>query len=504
VGAKNEEKYDRPACRLSAPSKSGFSGVRSMNNLDVRPANSYTGAIVLIAMGTFLFNEDFCSMSVALATITRDLRVSPELVPWIISTSSLAFAGFLVLGGRASDNFGRRRFCIIGLVLFGTGLLLFASAVNVWMLLAARALEGLGSAFFIPATFSLMNVLLPEGPVRHRAFAIYNAGGAAALLLGFGGSGMITTLLGWRFVFLANFPLVVIAILLAWRVIPQQEKTNSAPGIDVGGAVLITAAAILALTALSAMGKYGWRSLQGLGLFGGAVLVASVFLLLESRLKNPLVPPSTYRYENFLGVTLATGCNMAMTACSLVLLNLFMQHVLNFTAEMSGFGMLPFAVGTIAASHFIQRGMSKYPMRLTIMLGFAVFSIGHLLLATASAGRGYGLNLVPGVCLAGLGTPCALVLLMALGTANIPRQVQGVASGMMMTIQQVGVALGLSVGITVVNSSIKAGNTVIGAFHHGFLAAATISFIGLLCTLFFTRGLKKTTATSEVASEILL
>ena len=443
-------------------------------------------------------------MSVALATIARDLQIGPAFLPWIISSSPLAFAGFLVLGGRASDNFGRRRFCIIGLALFGTGLLLFATAVNVWVLLMARAIEGLGSAFFIPACFSLMNVMLPDGPVRHRAFSIYNAGSAAALLLGFGGSGIITTLLGWRVVFLANFPLVLIALVLAWRVIPRDEKPSTAQGVDVGGAVLITVAAMLALTALSAMGKYGWVSLQGLGLFGGAVLMAGAFLLLESRLKNPLVPPSTYRYVNFLGATLATACNMAMTACSLVLLNLFMQHVLHFTAAMSGLGMLPFACGTIVASHFIHRGMSKYPMRLTIILGFSVFSIGHLLLATASSSRGYGLNLVPGECLAGLGTAIALTLLMALGTANISRQVQGVASGVMMTIQQVGVALGLSIGITVVSSGIRAGDMVIAAFHHGFLAAAAISFIGLLSTLFCTRTLTKTVITSETVPEIIL
>jgi MFS family permease len=282
----------------------------------------------------------------------QHLQVISELISWIISTSSLAFAGFLVLGSRASDTFGRRRFCVIGLVLFGTGLLLFASAVNVWMLVVARALAGLGGAFFILARFSLMNVLLPEAPVRHRAFSVYNTGSAVALILGFGGSGMITTPFGWRFVFLENFLLVVITILLALQFIPEDEKTNSGQRIDVGGAILIAAAAVLAL---STMGKYGWLLLQGLGLFGGAVLVAGVFLRLENRLQNPLVPPSTYRYENFLGVTLARACNMAMTACSLVLLNLFMQRVLNFTAAMSGFGMLPFAVRTIAASHFIHR-----------------------------------------------------------------------------------------------------------------------------------------------------
>ena len=475
-----------------------------MNGPDARAAKSFTGVIVLIAMGTFIFNEDFCSMSVALATIARDLQVDPTLLPWVISTSSLTFAGFLVLGGRASDSFGRRRFCIIGLTLFGIGLLLFATAVNVWMLLAARTIEGLGSAFFVPASFSLTNVMLPDGPLRHRAFSFYNAGSAAALILGFGGSGIITTLLGWRFVFLANFPLVVIAILLAWRVIPKDERSNAGQRIDIGGAVLITAAAVLALTALSAMGQYGWLSLQGLGLLGGAILVAGAFLLLESRLKNPLVPPSTYGHANFLGATLSTACNMAMTACSLVLLNLFMQHVFNFTAEMSGFGMLPFALGTIVASHFIHSGMSKYPMRLTIMLGFAVFGIGLLLLATASAGRGYGLNLVPGECLAGLGTAIALVLLMALGTANIPRQVQGVASGLMMTIQQVGVALGLSIGITVVSSSMKAGNTAMAAFHHGFLASATFALIGLLTTLLCTRSLTKTALSVETGPEIVV
>ena len=156
----------------------------------------YAGIIALVALGKFIFGVDFGMMNVALATISTDLHVDPVILPWIVSTYSLSYAGFLVLGGRAADTFGRRRFCIFGLCLFGLGLLVAISAANVWVLIAARALEGIGSSFFIPASFSLMNVLLPEGPGRHRGFAVFGATQGLAMVLGLGGGGIVTTAFG--------------------------------------------------------------------------------------------------------------------------------------------------------------------------------------------------------------------------------------------------------------------------------------------------------------------
>jgi DHA2 family methylenomycin A resistance protein-like MFS transporter len=462
-------------------------------------ARNYAGIIALVALGKFIFGVDFSMMNVALATISRDLRVDPVVLPWIVSTYSLAYAGFLVLGGRAADTFGRRRFCILGLCLFGLGLLGAISAVNVWMLIAARALEGIGSAFFIPASFSLMNVLLPEGPVRHRGFAVFGATQGLAVVLGLGGGGIVTTAFGWRAIFLISVPLVIAAIVMAWRLIPPHEQSAEKHTVDVGGAVLITVTVTLALSALSAVAKYGWSAVQGPLLLGAAALVLGGFLLLERNVREPLVPPTIYRYLNFIGANIANIATMAAVGGLFVLLNLFMQRMLHFSAKQSGLGMMPYAGAVIVTGHFLRPIMGRFPLRRAISIGFAIALVAPLLFAAASPERGYAYNLVPGMLIAGLGGTLSSVLLMALGTASVDAPKQGVATGVLITCQQIGLALGVSVSLTVLSASTAGGALSMTGFRHSFLATSIISGLGLLCMLAFTRPLVKRTETGPDA-----
>jgi DHA2 family methylenomycin A resistance protein-like MFS transporter len=458
-------------------------------NMPIKPdPGHYAGIIALVALGKFIFGVDFGMMNVALATISTDLHVDPVVLPWIVSTYSLSYAGFLVLGGRAADTFGRRRFCIFGLCLFGLGLLLAISAANVWVLIAARALEGIGSSFFIPASFSLMNILLPEGPVRHRGFAVFGATQGLAMVLGLGGGGIVTTAFGWRAVFLINVPLVIAAILLAWRLIPAHENSPEKHTVDVGGAILITAVVVLALSALSATGRYGLSSPQGPILFGASALTLGGFLLLEHRVREPLVPPMIYRYANFIGANIANIATMAATGALFVLLNLFMQRVLHFSAKQSGLGMMPYAGAVIVTGHFLRPIMGRFPLRRAISVGFSILLLAPLLFAVASPDRGYAYNLIPGMLIAGLGGTLSAVLLMALGTAAVHAPQQGVATGVLVTCQQIGLALGVSVALTVLTASTGGAGLTITAFRHSFLAGSVMAGAGLLCMLALTRG----------------
>jgi MFS family permease len=463
----------------------------AMNTPIKTDARYYAGIIALVALGKFIFGVDFSMMNVALATISTDLKVDPVVLPWIVSTYSLAYAGFLVLGGRAADTFGRRRFCIFGLCLFGLGLLGAMSAANAWVLIAARALEGIGSAFFIPASFSLMNVLLPEGPVRHRGFAVFGATQGLAVVLGLGGGGIVTTAFGWRAIFLINVPLVIAAIAMAWRLIPAHEDSAEKPTVDVGGAILITVMVMLALSALSAMAKYGWSSAQGAALFGASALALGGFLLLERKVREPLVPPTIYRYANFIGANIANIAAMAATGGLFVLLNLFMQKMLHFSARQSGLGMMPYAGAVIVTGHFLRPIMGRFPLRRAISIGFSIALIAPLLFAAASPERGYAYNLVPGMLIAGLGGTLSAVLLMALGTAAVAAPRQGVATGVLITCQQIGLALGVSVSLTVLSASAGGGALTMTAFRHSFLAISIMAGSGLICMLAFTRRLAK-------------
>jgi DHA2 family methylenomycin A resistance protein-like MFS transporter len=456
-------------------------------NMPIKPdARYYAGIIALVALGKFIFGVDFGMMNVALATISTDLRVDPVILPWIVSTYSLSYAGFLVLGGRAADTFGRRRFCIFGLCLFGLGLLVAISAANVWTLIAARALEGIGSSFFIPASFSLMNVLLPEGAVRHRGFAVFGASQGLAMVLGLGGGGIVTTAFGWRAVFLINLPLVIAAIVLAWRLIPVHEDSAEKHTVDVGGAILITAMVILALSALSAIARYGLGSPQGPILFGASALALGGFLLLERSVREPLVPPTIYRYANFIGANIANIATMAATGALFVLLNLFMQRMLHFSARQSGLGMMPYAIAVIVTGHYLRPIMGRFPLRRAIAIGFSILLVAPLLFAAASPDRGYAYSLIPGMLIAGLGGTLSAVLLMALGTAAVHAPKQGVATGVLITCQQIGLALGVSVALTVLSASRGGAGLTIAAFRHSFVAASVMAGAGLLCMLVLT------------------
>jgi DHA2 family methylenomycin A resistance protein-like MFS transporter len=460
-----------------------------MSNANKPDARYFAAIIALVALGKFIYGVDFGMMNVALSTISTDLRVDPVILPWIVAVYSLSYAGFLVLGGRAADTFGRRRFCIFGLCLFGLGLVTATFAANVWVLITARALEGIGSAFFIPASFSLMNVILPDGPVRHRGFAVFGATQGLAMVLGLGGGGIVTTAFGWRAVFFINIPLVITAIVLAWRLIPAHEISKEKHTVDVGGAILITAMVVLSLSALSAVGRYGWKSAQGPALLGASALALGAFLLLERRVREPLVPPNIYRYANLIGTCFGNITAMAATGGLFVLLNLFMQRFLHFSAMQSGLGMMPYAGAVIVTGHFLRPVMGRFPLRRAILSGFAILLLAPLFFAVASPDRGYVYNLIPGMLVAGLGGTLSAVLLMALGTAAVPAPQQGVATGVLITCQQIGLALGVSLALTVFTASSAGGGAIITAFRQAFLAPAVMAGAGLICMLVFTRRL---------------
>jgi MFS family permease len=460
-------------------------------------AVGYAGVIALIAIGKVIFGTDFGAVNVALATIAKELSIAPSIMSWVVATYSLTYAGFLVLGGRVADCYGRRRFCILGLVLFGAGSIVACAAVNVWMLIAARAVEGLGSAFFIPASFSLINVLLPDGPVKHRGFAVFSATQGVAMVLGLAGGGILTTMASWRAVFLINLPLVIAAILLAWRFIPPYERSARPQKLDLAGAVLITACPTLLLTGISALGALEWS--RGLIAVVASGVILAGFVALERRLEQPLVPPNLYRYDNFMGGNIGSVGAMAATGGLFVLLNLYMQRMLHFSALQSGVGMLPYALAVMAGGHLIGRLMARYPLRRCILAGFGVFITATLLFATVSVEHGYALGVAPTMIVVGLGSTVAAILLMALATSAVPARLQGVATGTLITFQQIGLALGISVCLAVMTAASRSGASSIETFHDGFLATTVMAALGLGATLALTRRTIGRVPSNEVA-----
>lgn len=452
---------------------------------------NYGSIIAFVSMSFLILSGDFSLISVALPSIERDLAVNPATMSLIVATNTLTYAGFMILGGRLADRYGQQRCCLAGLALFAVGAVLTALAPAVPLLLAGRALQGLGAAILSPASFSLLNTALPDGPVRRRGYGVFASTQAAALIVGYVIGGGVTTHFGWRVAFLVNLPIIATAMALAARSVPRTPLDPRQGRPDLVGAVLVTSGTSLLVWSVSRMGAVGWHSMEATGAFGAAISIFVAFFLLEARLASPLVPLALFRSRNLISNNLATMCCMAGAAGVFLLPNLYMQRVLGYSAADSGLGMLPQAVGGIVMGRFLVFALGRFPLRLNILGGLGALAGGLILFAALSAvlpEPGYLGNILVPLLLCAFTALFSAMLLMAGGTRTVPLHQQGIASALAMTAQQMGLALGITTILTVTGQTEAAGASVVASLRYGFEAAAGIIVLGALCILLLTRS----------------
>jgi MFS family permease len=424
-----------------------------------------------------------------MASIGRDLALPPAVLSWVMSGYFLTYAGLLILGGKIGDLYGRRLPCVLGLLAFGAGSLGAFFAPNFPVLLAARGMEGLGCAFMIPTSFSMINVVLPPGRLRHRAFAVYGASQGVAMLLGQNLGGLVTTHLGWRWVFTLSLPALVVALILALKFAPPRQSGDAAAKLDLAGALLVTAGIALLLFGISVAGHSGLLSPGAWTGLAGAVVLFSAFGVLESRLKQPLLPLGIFAHPNFAGADLACIGMSASVGSAMVLLNLYMQDVMHLTATMSGVRMLPFALAMIATGRLLEGAMKRFSLRLTVLLSAVVTIAGAAMLSfgALSPESDYLTHLVPGMVVFCIGSTTACIALMALGTASAPADRQGLATGVLMTCLQVGMGLGVSVCLATLNACLNAHEPLARSFAISYLTTAGSAGLGIVCVALLTR-----------------
>lgn len=454
--------------------------VTAAKSIDVR---FHTGVIALIALGQFIIATDFCISNIALASIGRSLGAAPEILSWVVTVFSLTYGGFLILGGRVADLFGHRAVCILGLALFGGGSLLAALSPTMPVLIAARAVEGLGGALLTPTTFSLINVALPEGPVRHRAYSVFGVTQGLSYILGLYLGGALVTYFGWRSAFLLNGPAIVAAILLAWQQLPPRDRLAHRPDIDFPGAILITAGMGSIMFALSTIGKLGFGAPQGQVALAGGITLLFFLAVVETKVAQPLVPASFFRYPNAISANLSCIALIAGASSVFVLLPLFLQRVFHFEPVTSGLAMLPYSAAVIAGGQFAGMAMARFSLQQCIGGGVLLFVAGVIAFGFAPANEsGFAFVVLPGMLLSAFGATAASLAVMALSTSSASAQDQGLASAVLMTCQQIGVAFGVSVVFAVLAMS-SGEATAAGAFRSAFFAAAAFAFAALVAIL---------------------
>ena len=447
-------------------------------------------ALALLCVAQFVDVLDVNAVIVALHSIGEDLGFSRAGLQWVVSAYVLFFAGFLLLSGRVADLWGRRRTFVAGLALFTTASLCCGLSVSPEMLVASRAVQGLGAAITAPAALSIITTIFEEGPERDRAVAAWTAvaagGGAAGLLLG----GLITDSLGWEWIFFVNVPVGVAGISLSYVLLPESRDASASRGLDLLGAGTVTAGLVLLVLGLTRIEEAGPGSPATLATLGLAVALFGTFVFVERRVADPLVPMGLFRLRGLVGAALVAFTLTAATAPVSVLVTLYLQNTLNYSASFAGLTGLPFSLCVIAGSVLAAWIAGRSGGRATMSLGLAFVSASALFTAgiTAKGGVDYVLS---GMTLSGLHLGCAPVASTARGTSAVEIEDRGLASGFMNTSAQVGTALGLAVLISLAaarTASLSGGaEALVAGYRLAFLVAAGVASLGVVAALYFFR-----------------
>jgi len=453
-------------------------------------------ALAVLGIAYLMVVLDVSIVNVALPSIQTDLGFTPENLQWIISGYALTFGGFLLLGGRLGDVLGRRKLFVIGLASFAVFSLLSGFSTSEGMLIAARALQGAAGAILSPSVFSIVTVTFAEGSERNKALGILGAiagsGAAIGVLLG----GVLTEYAGWEWIFYVNAPIAVLALWLTFRYVRESRLEGAERHFDAAGAVSVTASLMLLVYGLTQAPNNGWGSAETIGsLIGSAVLMA-LFLVVESRSHNPLVP-----LRFFVQRRTPTGANIVgfglgtMMFGMFFLLSLYMQQVLGFSALETGVGYLAVALTAIVASGAAQALTTRLSVRPVLAFGLALIGGGLIYFTQISPDGSYLGDLLPGFLLVGVGLGFAFVPVSIAALSGIAPQEAGLASGLINTSQQIGGALGVAILTTVsttrTENLLAEGTAQPVAFTDGFSlafwVAAAFAGLSLLATFLVLR-----------------
>ncbi len=427
---------------------------------------------------------DVAIVNVALPSIKSDLGFSATGLQWVITAYAIFFGGTLLLGGRLADLLGRRRMFVAGLALFGASSLLSGFAWSSASLVGFRALQGLGGALLAPAALSLLMTTFAEGRERNRALGIYGAasgsGAAAGVLLG----GVITSYLGWSWIFFVNVPVAIAAIALTPFLLRESRADHlQHRHFDLAGAASVTSGLMLLVYGLTRATGDGWGSPITLGLLGGAAALIATFVWIESRSRSPLLPLRIFRLRALSAANATMALVGAVTFSEFFVLTLYVQDVLHYSAVQSGVAFVAFALSVVVASNLAQPVIGRIGVRATLMMGLALATVSVALLTQVPVDGHYFWDLFPAFVLGGTGLGFSFVPVTIASLAGVERADAGVASGLVNTSRQIGGAIGLAVISTIAASAASR-----YADAHGVSAASAAATVSGFQTSFVVLG----------------
>ena len=438
-------------------------------------------ALYVLCLGDLMIVLDTTIVNVALPSIRQDLGFSPTSLAWVVNAYLLTFGGFLLLGGRLGDLFGHRKLFLIGISLFTAASVACGISTTQGLLVASRAVQGIGGAIVSAVALSLMMNLFTEQAERAKAMGIFGfvmaGGGSLGVLLG----GILTDVLNWHWIFLVNVPIGVAVILLTLRLLPVGPGSAAGGRIDVAGAITVTASLMLAVYAIVKGNDAGWVTVQTLGLLAAAAALLALFIGIEARVRSPLMPLALFRLRNVVTANVVGILWAAAMFAWFFVSALYLQLVLGYSPLQVGLAFLPanlimgaFSIGLSA------KLVMRYGFRIPLATGLSVAAVGLVLFARAPVDGSFVVDVLPSMILLGIGAGMAFNPVLLAAMSDVDPSESGLASGVVNTAFMMGGALGLAILVSLAASrtdSLRASGdgplaALNGGYHLAFLVGA--------------------------------
>jgi EmrB/QacA subfamily drug resistance transporter len=467
-------------------------------------------ALYVLCVGVLMIVLDATVVNVALPSIQEDLDFSQSSLAWVVNAYLIAFGGLLLLAGRIGDLIGRRTVFVAGLGVFTLASLLCGAAQSQEMLVAARFLQGAGGAFTSAVILGMIVTMFPEPREQAKAIGVYafvaSAGGSVGLLAG----GVLTQAINWHWIFFVNIPIGVATAVAARRLLARDEGLGISKGADVPGAVLITAALMLAVyTIVKPAAELGWGAGRTLALGALALVLLAAFIAREATAAQPLMPLRIFRSRHVAGANLVQALSVAGMFGMFFLGALYLQRIEGYDALQIGLAFLPvtLVMGTLSL-RYSEKLIMRFGAQSMLVPGLALIAAGLVLFAQAPVDGDYVTDVLPVMVLLGAGAGICFPSLMTLAMSGVEPSEAGLASGLVNTTVQVGGALGLAVLATLSASRTEglaakgesAAAALTGGYHLAFYIGAGLVVAAIAVALVFFRPQRRPSTRARVAT----
>jgi EmrB/QacA subfamily drug resistance transporter len=452
--------------------------------------------LILAVVGAAFFMTilDVAIVTVAIPSIQTDLKISESTVQWLLTAYAITFGGFLLLGGRMADLLGRRRIFVAGLILFTLASLTCGLSTSAGVLIAARAVQGIGAAIISPAALSIVSTTFTEGAERNKALGIWGAlggsGAAAGVLFG----GILTKYLGWQWIFYVNVPVGALVLALTRPIVPESREEQVQRSFDAAGAVTVTGGLALLVYAISKAPEVGWGSARTILFLLASVAVLAAFVVIELRSRAPVMPFSIFRVKTVTAANVVGFLLGAVIFANFFVLTLYVQQVLGWSALKTGLTFLATAGTTVIWAGVSQALVTKIGVRSVMTVGLVFLGAALYWYTRIPVHGHYWPDLLPGYLVFAVGIAFAFVPVSIAALAGVSSQQSGLASGLINTTQQIGGAVGVAVAATIFTSFARPRHFAPGAlttgYQHAFWALLATALAGALASAILLRGEK--------------